>query len=120
MAIGILAIAASAYAVTQTNFPTVFKKFEFEKSSSSSDFKGKIDSQKGKCVKGRSVKLIRQHNGNKKSLGSDKTNGKGKFDIKLSTGHPKNGKYYAKAKKKDFDSGQKTCLSATSPAVKIS
>jgi hypothetical protein len=116
---GILAIAASA-AVAQSQFPTVFTKFKLERSSSSSEFKGKIDSSKSKCVKGRKVKLIRKHNGNKKTLGDDKTNSKGKFDIKLSTGNPKNGQYYAKAKKKEFDNGQKICLSVTSRTIKIS
>ena len=100
--------------------PTFFTKFKLERNSSSSEFKGKIDSSKSKCVKGRKVKLIRKHNGNKKTLGDDKTNSKGKFNIKLSTGNPKNGKYYAKAKKKKFDSDQKICLSETSGSVKIS
>jgi hypothetical protein len=45
---------------------------------------------------------------------------KGKFDIKLSTGHPKNGKYYARVKKKTFDNGQKICLSVNSGYIKIS
>ena len=119
LVVGILAIGASA-AVAQTQFPTFFTKFKLERNSSSSEFKGKIDSSKSKCVKGRKVKLIRKHNGNKKTLGDDKTNSKGKFNIKLSTGNPKNGKYYAKAKKKTFESGQKTCLSETSGSIKIS
>ncbi len=119
LVVGILAIGASA-AVAQSQFPTFFTKFKLERNSSSSEFKGKIDSSKSKCVKGRKVKLIRKHNGNKKTLGDDKTNSKGKFNIKLSTGNPKNGKYYAKAKKKKFDSDQKICLSETSGSIKIS
>ena len=117
LVVGILAIGASA-AVRKSQFPTFFTKFKLERNSSSSEFKGKIDSSKSKCVKGRKVKLIRKHNGNKKTLGDDKTNSKGKFNIKLSTGNPKNGKYYAKAKKKKFDSDQKICLSETSGSIK--
>src|SRR6266480_5652615 len=90
-AIGIVAVPASA-AAGQTQFATFFTKFKLERSSSSSEFKGTIDSSKGKCVKGRKIKLIRKHNGNKKTLGNDKTNSEGKFDIKLSTGNLKNGK----------------------------
>jgi 5-hydroxyisourate hydrolase-like protein (transthyretin family) len=115
-----LALAGSAAAVSQTQFPTFFTKFKYEKSSSSREFKGTIDSSKSTCVKGRKVKLIRKHNGNKKTLGADKTNSDGKFDIKLSNGQAKNGKYYAKATAKDFASGKKTCLSATSGSIKIS
>lgn len=119
LAIGIVAIPATAVAA-QTQFPTFFTKFKLERSSSSSEFKGQIDSSKSKCVKGRKIKLIRKHNGNTKTLGDDKTNSKGKFDVKLSTGKPNNGKYYAKAKKKKFDNDEKTCLSVTSGTIKIS
>jgi 5-hydroxyisourate hydrolase-like protein (transthyretin family) len=119
LVVGILAIGATA-AVAQTQFPTHFTKFKLERNSSSTEFKGKIDSSKSKCVKGRKVKLIRKHNGNKKTLGDDKTNKKGKFDIKLSTGHPKNGKYYARVKKKKFDNDEKVCLSVNSGYIKIS
>jgi len=38
-----------------------FTKFKLERNSSSTEFKGKIDSSKSKCVKGRKVKLIRKH-----------------------------------------------------------
>lgn len=119
LVVGILVIGASA-AIAQTQFPTHFTKFKLELNSSSSEFKGKIDSSKSKCVKGRKVKLIRKHNGNKKTLGDGKTNKKGKFDIKLSTGHPKNGQYYARVKKKKFDNGEKICLSVNSRTIKIS
>jgi hypothetical protein len=119
LVVGVLVITASA-AAAQTQFPTFFTKFKLERSSSSSEFKGAIDSSKSKCVNGRKVKLIRKHNGNKKTLGDDKTNSDGKFDIKLSTGNPKNGKYYAKATQKKFDNDQKVCLSVTSGSIKIS
>ena len=66
------------------------------------------------------MKLIRQHNGNKKTLGHDKTNGDGRFDIKLASGGLNDGKYYAKVKQKLFDSKQKTCLSVTSGSIKVS
>ena len=114
-----LAIPAGA-AAGQTQFATFFTRFKLERSSSSSEFKGTIDSSKGKCVKGRKVKLLRKHNGNTKTLGHDKTNGDGKFEIKLSTGRPSNGKYYSKVKKKQFDNGKKTCLSVTSGSIKVS
>jgi hypothetical protein len=115
-AVTALAFGGSA-AASQTQFGTFFTKFVF--GPSSREAKGTIESSKSKCFKARKVKLIRQHNGNKKTLGADNTNSDGKFDIELS-GKVKNGKYYAKATKKSFDNGKKTCLSATSGSVKIS
>jgi hypothetical protein len=117
----LFAFGAGAAAGAQTQFPTVFTQFKYERESSGKrEFKGTIDSQKSKCVNGRKVKLIRQHNGNKSTLGSDDANSDGHFDIKLGSGKVKDGKYYAKVKKKGFDNGQKTCLSATSSSIKIS
>lgn len=119
VAVAIVAAFASA-AVAKTQYPTVFTKFKLEASSSSAKFKGQIDSPKGKCVKGRQVKLKRKHNGNTTTLGSDKTGDNGKFSIKLSTSKPKNGKYYAKVKNKKFDNDQKVCASTESGSIKVS
>lgn len=121
VAVAAFALAGSIAAASQTQFATFFTKFKVERTSSGKrEFKGTIDSSKGKCVKGRKVKLIRQHNGNKTTLASDDANSNGNFDMKLSNGKVKNGKYYAKVKKKGFDNGTKTCLSATSGSIKIS
>ena len=123
--IAALAIAAllatamtTAWAAT-TKYPTVYTAFKLKTSSSGHKFKGQIDSTKGKCVNKRQVKLFRKHNGNKKKLGSDKTNSKGKFSIEIS-GKLKNGSYYSKVSKKKFDSGKKVCEDRTSPKIKIS
>ncbi len=115
------AFAGIAAASSQTQFNTFFTSFKYERTSNGKrEFKGTIDSQKSKCVNGRKVKVIRQHNGDKKTLGSDDANSNGHFDIKLPSSDVKNGKYYAKVKKKNFDNGEKTCLSATSGSIKIS
>jgi 5-hydroxyisourate hydrolase-like protein (transthyretin family) len=110
-------VATAAWAATK--YPTVFTEFKLKASSSGGKFKGQIDSTKGKCVNARQVKLFRKHDGNKKKLGSDKTNGKGKFSIDVS-GKLKDGSYYSKVSKKDFDSGKKICEDVTSPKIKIS
>jgi hypothetical protein len=110
-------VATSAWAATK--YPTVFTEFKLKASSSGGKFKGQIDSTKSKCVNGRQVKLFRKHNGSKKKLGSDKTNGKGKFSIDVS-GKIKDGSYYSKVSKKDFDSGKKICEDVTSGKIKIS
>ena len=47
-------------------------------------------------MKDRKVALYRKKNGDKKKLGSDQTNAKGKFSIGVGGG-PKNGKYFAEA-----------------------
>jgi hypothetical protein len=115
------ALVGMAAASSQTQFRTFFTSFKYERTSNGKrEFKGTIDSQKSKCVKGRKVKVIRQHNGNKATLGSDDANSNGHFDVKLPSSKVKNGKYYAKVKKKSFDNGKKTCLSATSGSIKIS
>jgi hypothetical protein len=111
-------VATSAWAAT-TKYPTIFTEFKLQTSSSGGKFKGQIDSTKSKCISKRQVKLFRKHNGNKKKLGGDKTNGKGKFSIGIS-GKLKNGSYYAKVSKKDFDSGKKICEDVTSGKIKIS
>jgi len=85
-----------------------------------SHLQGKLSSQKGKCIKGRKVKLIRKHSGSKVKLGTDKSNNDGKWKIKIPRDQLKNGKYDANVKKKKFDNGQKVCLSVTSPTIKVS
>jgi 5-hydroxyisourate hydrolase-like protein (transthyretin family) len=118
-AFAMLAIVATTAWAAVTKYPTVFTEFKLKTSSSGGKFKGQIDSTKGKCVNKRQVKLFRKHNGNKKKLGSDKTNSKGKFSIDIS-GKLKNGTYYSKVSQKDFDSGKKICEDRTSPTIKIS
>ena len=118
-AVALLAIVATTAWAATTKYPTIFTEFKLKTSSSGGKFKGQIDSTKSKCVNGRQVKLFRKHNGNQKKLGSDKTDSKGKFSIDIS-GKVKNGTYYSKVSKKDFDSGKKVCEDRTSPKIKIS
>ena len=117
-------LASSAAAGIQKQFPTFFDKFKFEASTSSgNEFSGKIDSGKSKCVKDRKVKLYRKKNGNKDKLGSDNTNGKGKFAIGIGSGAPKNGKYFAQVEESSYKNGNGdkiTCLDAKSGSVTLS
>jgi 5-hydroxyisourate hydrolase-like protein (transthyretin family) len=113
LAAGLLAAGVGeAYAGT-TKYPTRF----VQSTLSSGKFSGKIDSTTGKCTKGRTVKLIREHSGNKQTLGKDATNSDGKFSISLPGGQVKKGTYYAKAKSKTYDNGQKVCQSARSGTI---
>jgi hypothetical protein len=117
------ALLAATAVAGQTSYPTFFDKFKYEASSGNDKFEGKIDSGKGNCVKGRKVVLYREKSGDKKKLGSDKTNNKGKFSIGLGGGPPKNGKYFAQAKKSSFQNsnGDKvTCLDVDSAKVTLS
>ncbi len=68
-------------------------------------------------MKNRKIVLYRKKNGDKKKLGSDKTNDKGKFKIGVG-GNPKNGKYFAEADAKGVGDG--TCQSQKSAKVEIS
>jgi 5-hydroxyisourate hydrolase-like protein (transthyretin family) len=117
LAAGLLAAGmGEAYAGT-TKYPTRFVQFTLKQSSGKRTFSGKINSTTSKCTKGRTVKVIRRHSGNLQTLGKDGTNSDGKFSISLPGGEVKNGTYYAKAKSKKYDNGQKVCESAQSGTI---
>ena len=115
-------IAAPGAVAGGKQFPTFFTKFKYELKDGKATFKGKIDSSKGGCVGDRKVVLYRKSNGQNKKLGGDHTNGKGKFEIDLGSGPPKDGTYHAEVNKtKIGESGKEnTCLSRSSPSVKLS
>ena len=104
--------AGTAAAAGQTDYATFFVEFGL----SQGDFAGKIDSVKGKCVKERKIVLYRKQGDEKKQLGIDKTNDKGKFKIGVGD-DPKNGKYFAQAKSKSIGSG--SCRSEKSAKVEV-
>jgi hypothetical protein len=103
----VMGLATAGAHAGQGASPTFFTNFERE----SGKFWGKIDSAKGKCVKGRKIILIRKRNGEKKSVGSDKTNDNGKFSIE--DGGANAGSYFAKA------DGTGDCQAAKSVSVSI-
>ena len=120
--IAIASLAAPGTALAGgKQFATIFTKFKYELKNGKSEFKGAIDSSKGNCVPDRKVVLYRKKNGNKKKLGGDHTNNKGKFEIDLGGGPPKDGTYQAVVKKSKIgNSGNKnTCLSRSSPKLKL-
>jgi hypothetical protein len=118
VATAIVAMGANPASAGTTEYPTAFTKFKYKLDGGVATFKGEIDSPKGGCVGGRKVKLYRQHSGNTKKVGGDHTNNKGKFEIDLGNGPPRDGKYYAEIKQTAIGSG--TCLARTSPSVKVS
>jgi hypothetical protein len=121
--VGITGLSVAVAPAGVSQFPTVFDKFKFKDDGDSKpQFSGKIASPEGKCVKRRDVKLFRKKDGNTKKVGSDDTDGNGKFKVKLSDGPPKSGKYYAEVEKKRFgQSGDKTtCKPTKSGKVEIS
>lgn len=103
-------------------YPTFFTAFKYKLKNGESKFKGQIDSTKGNCVGDRKVVLYRKKSGDKKKLGGDHTNNKGKFDIELGGGNPKSGTYFAvvnQAKIGDNEGKKNTCLSQKSPKLKL-
>jgi hypothetical protein len=110
--------ATTASAGSGTEYPTVFTKFKYKLDDGEATFKGTINSPKDGCVQDRKAVLYRQHSGNTDKLGGDHTNDKGKFEIGLGSGPPREGKYYAKIKQAKL--GHDTCLARTSPSVKLS
>jgi hypothetical protein len=121
--LGAIALLAAPSALAGgKQFPTIFTKFKYEVKNGEAEFKGAVDSSKGGCVGDRKVVLYRKHNGEKKKLGGDHTNNKGKFSIDLGKGAPKDGTYYAVVNKSKIgeDGKKNTCLDRTSPKVKLS
>ena len=118
LAAGMLAAGVGEAHAGTTKYPTRFVQFTLKQSSGKRTFSGKIDSS-NKCTKGRTVELIRK-GGNQQTLGKNGTNSDGKFSISLPSGQVKNGTYYAKAKSKKYDNGQKVCESAQSGTIKVS
>ncbi len=122
IAVAVCAVAASIAHVAiaaDTQYPTAFTKFKYKLDAGVATFKGQIDSPKGGCVSDRKVKLYRQHGGKTDKVGGDHTNNKGKFEIDLGNGRPKDGKYYSTVKQAQLSS-DKTCLSRTSGSVTLS
>jgi hypothetical protein len=109
-----VAIGGQTASAGQAVYPTFFTKFKFE----SGKFSGKINSSKGSCVKDRKIVLYRKKDGDRKKIGSDSTNGEGKFAIGTGGGAPKNGKYFAQAKETGAGHGG-TCLEESSAKVTI-
>ena len=103
-------------------YPTFYTKFKYVLKNGDSKFKGQIDSTKGGCIKDRKVVLYLKKNGNKKKLGGDHTNNKGKFDIDLGKAKAKKGTYFSQVNQaKIGNSGNKNiCLEQKSPKVKVS
>lgn len=118
----IVALGPATASAGTTEYPTVFTKFKYTLKDGEAKFKGQIDSAKGGCVPDRKVRLYRQKSGNTDTVGGDHTDNKGKFEIDLGNGPPKNGRYYAEVKQTKIGSSpdKKTCLDRTSGSVKIS
>ena len=114
------AIGPAAALAGGNEYPTVFTAFKYKVEGDESEFKGQIGSTKGNCVGDRKVVLYRKKNGEKKKLGGDRTNNKGKFDIEF--GMLKSGTYFAEATQEkigDNEGKKNTCLSRQSPKVKL-
>ncbi|HET7574599.1 MAG TPA: hypothetical protein VFJ99_05740 [Solirubrobacterales bacterium] len=123
VAVACLAAIGPASALAGGNqYATFFTAFKYKLKNGESKFKGQIDSTKGSCVGDRKVVLYRKKSGDKKKLGGDHTNNKGKFDIELGGGNPKSGTYFAvvnQAKIGDNEGKKNTCLSQKSPKLKL-
>jgi len=126
-ALGVIAIAVAVAVPSGAlaggkQFPTFFTAFKYKLKNGESSFKGQIDSTKGNCIKDRKVVVYLKKNGDKKKLGGDHTNNKGKFDIDLGKAKLKNGTYFSQVNQaKIGNSGNKNvCLEQKSPTLKLS
>ena len=118
----VAAIGPASALAGGNQYPTFFTAFKYKLKNGESKFKGQIDSTKGNCVGDRKVVLYRKKSSDKKKLGGDHTNNKGKFDIELGGGNPKSGTYFAvvnQVKIGDNEGKKNTCLSQKSPKLKL-
>jgi hypothetical protein len=122
LALTVAAVSPAAALAGGKSYPTFFTAFKYKLDNGKATFKGQIDSNKGNCIGDRKVVLYKKKNGNKKKLGGDHTNNKGKFEIDLGNGPPGKGTYWAEVNQtKIGNSGNKnTCLSQKSPSLKLS
>jgi hypothetical protein len=125
VAIVVCAALGSGVAAAATDqYRTAFKNFKvtLQAGGGGGKAKGKLESQKGKCVKKRKVKVFRKSGGDKHNLGSAKSDKEGKWKIELSSGE--DGKYYAQVESKNLganSSGVKqVCLSQKSAKLDFS
>jgi hypothetical protein len=111
---------ALALAGGQQQFPTQFQQLKFKASVSKIVFSGTLASAEDSCLKGRKAKLIRKHNGNTKTLASDKSDKHGDFKMEV-TDPPVQGKFYGKIKQKTIGSGagKIICLERETASVTI-
>jgi len=123
-AIAITIIGPGAAVAGDLQYPTIFTKFKYELKDGEAKFKGAISSSKNACLADRKVVLKRTKNGDAENVGKDRTNDKGKFEIDLGDGKPKDGIYFAKVKDMNLDKSRakelKDCLGRDSPEVKVS
>jgi len=99
-------------------FPTFFTSKTFKASASKLVFKGTLGSPEEKCIKGRKAKLIRKHNGNKKTLASDESDSSGDFKLKVEN-PPLEGKFYGLIQQKKLNQGG-VCLEKQTGSLTIS
>ena len=98
--------------------PTVFTALKFKASASKVVFKGTLGSPEEKCIKGRKAKLIRKHNGNKKTLAKDQSDSAGDFKLKVED-PPTQGKFYGLIKQAKLNNGV-VCLEKQTASLTIS
>ena len=78
-------------------------------------FKGKIKSAAEPCTETQNVKVLEKEKGKDPKVGSDKTNGAGKFSVREPGA---DGKFYATVKRTNVE-GAGVCLAATSPTKRF-
>ena len=81
--------------------------------ASGGHFSGKVKSGKSACIAGRKVTVYRKKHGHDPAIGSDTSNGSGKWTVNPA-GQVAAGNYYAKTPPFHLGSGAGTCTAATS------
>lgn len=103
--VGALAVPVGSAGAAKVEYESFFKRFKLSETSERVTYLGRVGSEKKKCTKQRKVKVVRKRSGSKETVGTTKTDSKGKFKIALVGASLEKGRYLAFARKRSFQKG---------------
>lgn len=117
----VLAVPVGSAGAAKIEYESFFKRFKLSETSERVNYLGRVGSEKNKCAKQRKVKVVRKRGGSKETIGTTKTDGKGKFKIALVGASLEKGKYLAFARKRSFQSSGNriVCEAAKSKSLRV-
>lgn len=121
LVVGVLAVPAGSAAAAKVEYESFFKRFKLSETSERVTYLGRVGSEKSKCAQRRKVKVVHKRAGSKDTVGTTRTDGKGKFKIVLVGASLEKGSYRAFARKRAFRKGDDkiVCEPARSKALRV-
>ncbi len=119
--VGAVAIPVGSAGAAKVDSESFFKRFKLSETSERVTYLGRVGSEQRKCTKQRKVKIVRKRRGGKETVGTTKTDRKGKFKIVLVGASLEKGRYSAFARKRSFRKGgdKVVCEAAKSKDLRV-